>query len=98
MRYLYFILILSATPAVAQDTLRLSLATVVHMAKEGSIASKQAATVKETKYWEWRTYRSNYAPQLQLEGSLPGFQKTYSQCCSPMVPYSFSPFTIIILR
>lgn len=91
MRYLYFILILSATPAVAQDTLRLSLATVVQMAKEGSIASKQAATVKETKYWEWRTYRSNYAPQLQLEGSLPGFQKTYSQVLQPNGTVLFQP-------
>ncbi len=33
----------------AEDTLKLSLQQVVAMAKEKSIASKQASTVKETK-------------------------------------------------
>ena len=47
------------------------------MAKEKSIASKQAVTVKETKYWEWRTYKSNYQPQLSLNGILPGYSKTF---------------------
>ena len=37
---------------------------VVEMAKEKSIASKQAITVKETKYWEWRTY------QIQLSAAI----------------------------
>ncbi|UYQ95916.1 TolC family protein [Chitinophaga horti] len=92
MRYLYFIwMLLPALSANAQDTLRLSLAAVVQMAKEGSIASKQAATMKETKYWQWRTYRSNYAPQLQLEGTLPGFQKTYTQVLQPNGTVLFQP-------
>lgn len=61
------------------DTMRLSLQQVVAMAKEKSIASKQAATIKETKYWEWRVYRSNYQPQLLLNGILPAYTKTFSQ-------------------
>jgi outer membrane protein len=90
-KVLFIIAILNTVAASAQDTLRLSLAQVVQMAKEGSIASKQAATVKETKYWEWRTYKSNYAPQLQLEGVLPGFQKTYSQVLQPNGTVLFQP-------
>lgn len=59
-----------------QDTLNLNLQEVVAMAKDRSIASKQAATLKETHYWEWMTYKSNYQPQLSLSGTLPGYTKS----------------------
>lgn len=62
--------------AQAADTLRLALTEVVAMAKEQSIASKQAATLKETRYWEFMTYKSNYQPQLSLKGILPGYSKS----------------------
>jgi hypothetical protein len=67
----------------AADTLKLTLNEVVEKAKSNSIAAKQAITVKETKYWEWRTFKSNYQPQLALSGILPGYNKTYSQVLQP---------------
>ncbi|PYF72597.1 TolC family protein [Pedobacter nutrimenti] len=73
------------------DTLKLSLSQVVEMAKANSIAAKQAATVKETRYWEWRTYRSNYQPQLGLSGILPGYSKTYSPVLQPNGTILFQP-------
>lgn len=73
------------------DTLRLSLPQVVDMAKSNSIAAKQAITVKETKYWEWRTFRSNYQPQLALEGTLPGYTKSYTQVLQPNGTILFQP-------
>ncbi|CAL1518978.1 TolC family protein [Chitinophaga sp. MM2321] len=73
------------------DTMRLSLPEVVAMARERSIASKQATTVKETKYWEWRTYRSNYQPQLSLSGTLPGYNKTFTQVLQPDGTILFQP-------
>eukprot|EP01133_Synstelium_polycarpum_P002989 gene2989-3435_t len=73
------------------DTLKLSLPQVVEMAKANSIAAKQAATVKETRYWEWRTYRSNYQPQLALSGILPGYSKTYSPVLQPNGTILFQP-------
>src|ERR1700733_9456625 len=75
----------------AEDTVKLSLRQVVEMAKEKSIASKQASTVKETKYWLWRTYRSNYQPQLSLSGVLPGYSKTYTQVQQPNGTIIFQP-------
>ena len=75
----------------AVDTLRLSLGDVVSMAKERSIASKQAATVRETRYWQWRTYRSNYQPQLSLSGTLPGYSKTFTQVLQPNGSIQFQP-------
>jgi outer membrane protein len=75
----------------AQDTLRLSLGKVVETAKANSIAAKQAVTLRETKYWEWRTFKSNYQPQLALSGVLPGYTKTYAQVLQPNGTILFQP-------
>jgi outer membrane protein len=88
------ILIFRLIPGYGQsihDTLQLSLQEVVAMAKERSIASKQAATTKETKYWVYRTYKSNYQPQLSLNGNLPGYSKTYLQVLQPDGTIQFQP-------
>lgn len=69
--------------AQSNDTLRLTLKQVVEMAKGKSIASKQASTLKETRYWQWRTYKSNYQPQLSLNGNLPGYSKTFREVIQP---------------
>jgi hypothetical protein len=75
------------------DTLQLTLHQVVKMAKENSIASKQAATLKSTKYWEWRSYKSNYKPQLSLNGNLPGYSKTFREVLQPNGTIEFQPVT-----
>ena len=81
----------SAFAMVKTDTLRLNLPQVVEMAKVNSIAAKQAVTVKETEYWKWRTFKSNYQPQLGLEGVLPGYTKTYTQVQQPNGSILFQP-------
>src|SRR5437773_8931102 len=95
MRLFYFILLLTCYSRgycqAASDTIRISLGEVVTMAKERSIASKQAATVRETRYWQWRTYRSNYQPQLSLSGTLPGYSKTFTQVLQPNGSIQFQP-------
>lgn len=73
------------------DTLRLNLPQVVELAKSNSIASKQALTIKETKFWEWKTFKSNYQPQLALSGILPGYTKTYVQVQQPNGSILFQP-------
>jgi outer membrane protein TolC len=73
------------------DTVRLTLQQVVDMAKRNSIASKQATTVRETKYWQWRTFKSNYQPQLSLSGNLPGYSKTTQQVLQPDGTILFQP-------
>src|ERR1700692_2633552 len=89
----FFIFLLMNTKMFAQksDTLILTLQQVVQMAKEKSIASKQAITTKETKYWQWRTYRSNYQPQLSLNGNLPAYTKTFNQVVQPNGTILFQP-------
>jgi outer membrane protein len=73
------------------DTMRLTLQQVVEMAKGKSIASRQAVTQRETKYWEWRTYRSNYQPQLSVAGNLPGYSKTFREVLQPNGTIEFQP-------
>lgn len=96
MRYLYLTIILFTTcnavlAYTGGDTVRLSLQQVVEMAKQNSIAAKQAVTVRETKYWQWRTFRSNYQPQLSLSGILPGYSKTTQQVLQPDGTIIFQP-------
>lgn len=76
-------------PAKAQE--RLTLQQVVEMAKTQSIAARQASTTKETRYWQWRTYLSNYKPQLILEGNLPAFTRSFQQVLQPDGTIQFQP-------
>jgi outer membrane protein len=96
MRYLYLTIILfticnAALAYTGGDTVRLSLQQVVEMAKQNSIAAKQAVTLRETKYWQWRTFKSNYQPQLSLSGILPGYSKTTQQVLQPDGTIIFQP-------
>lgn len=96
MKALYYILfflfgITKVSTATTPDTLRLTLTQVVELARKNSIAAKQAIAVKETKYWQWRTYKSNYQPQLALTGILPGYSKTYTQVQQPNGTVLFQP-------
>ena len=88
MKLFLLIVILSAysTNSLAQthnDTILLTLQQVVDMSKLKSIESKQALTTRETKYWQYRTYRSNYQPQLSLTGVVPGYNKTFTEVQQP---------------
>lgn len=85
------LVIFSQYAANAQDTLRLGLKEVIAMAKEKSIASRQAVTLKETRYWEYMTYKSNYQPQLSLSGTLPAYTKSFVQVIQPDGTIDFQP-------
>ena len=79
----FLLLFYSGYGQLHSDTIRLNLQQVVEMSKLKSIASKQALTTRETKYWEYRTHRSNYQPQLSLNGILPGYNKTFTEVQQP---------------
>lgn len=94
INYICIVLLLSSarlTGQSAADTLRFNLTDVVEMAKNQSIAAKQAVTLKENKYWQWRTYQSNYKPQLVLDGRLPAYSKTYQEILQPNGTIDFQP-------
>ncbi len=75
----------------SQEVHRLSLSEVVLMAKSQSIAARQSTTSKETKFWEWKTFLSNYKPQLVLEGNLPAFTRSFIEVIQPDGTIQFQP-------
>lgn len=54
----------------------LTLEGVIRFAREKSSGALQAETRRENRYWQWRTYLSNYNPQLSLRGNLPDFSRS----------------------
>ncbi len=55
---------------------QLTLEEVVQLALKRSPGALLAETRKEIAYWRWRSYRSDYRPQLALRGTLPNFNRT----------------------
>ncbi len=74
-----------------QDTTVLTLLQVIDMAKTQSIAARQASTTKETRYWEYRTFQSNYKPQLVLNGNLPAYSRAFREVIQPDGRILFQP-------
>lgn len=80
IRYILFVSFLTtafAAPVLGQQVY--SLEDVIQMAKNQSPFAKQAETRKENRYWSFRYYKSNYNPQLRLNGNLPGYNQDYFQ-------------------
>src|SRR5882762_1372143 len=69
-------LIISFYTSIAQTTY--SITDVIQLAIGQSPFSKQAQTQKETSYWQYISYKTNYNPQLRLGASSP-----YSSGYSP---------------
>ncbi len=74
------ILALVMTPAIValgQTTRNFSLENIIQRAKAQSPASLQAETRKENRYWQYRFFKSNYNPQVRLNGNVPGFNRDF---------------------
>lgn len=69
----------------------LTLNQVTEMALEKSIPSLKASTMRKNSYWQWRTFKSNYLPQLALEGVLPEFNRSNSPVIQPDGNIRFQP-------
>lgn len=67
-----------ALPA-AKAQVKLSLMEVIEQAKEQSPSAKAAETRKKNFYWQYRSFRSNYNPSLNLSGNLPGYNRDFFQ-------------------
>jgi len=76
-----------------KSTIKLTLNQIIEMAKSQSIAARQASTQKETAYWQYRSYLSNYKPQLTLNGTLPNFNRTFQEVLQPDGTIEFQPVT-----
>ena len=89
MRYFYFLLLVFSVEFSQAQVQRVSLAEVVQLAREQSVASKQAITAKKTNYWQYRSFMADFKPQLSLNGTVPGFTNSYIQVVQPDGTVSF---------
>jgi outer membrane protein TolC len=64
------ILLLWAYSVSAQNTF--TMTEVIDRAQSQSPAFRQAETRKETRYWEYRSFRTNYNPQLRMRSNNAG--------------------------
>ncbi|MCG6187900.1 TolC family protein [Maribellus maritimus] len=48
-----------------------TLNEIIEYAQKNSPEAIRIETAKENKYWQWRTYKSNYKPQLVLNSEFP---------------------------
>ena len=81
-----WLLLLTSWTATAQNTetsKTLTLPETIKLALQDAAVTKQALAQRENSYWEWRTYKANYRPQLSLSGTLPDFNRTISPVIQP---------------
>jgi outer membrane protein TolC len=85
----FFCLLLVSLPLTAQQSF--TLEEIIERAKTQSPSSKWAETRKENKFWAYRSFRTNYNPQLRLEGELPVYYKSVNQIIQPDGTYRYRP-------
>lgn len=85
-----WISLFACVEAVAQQK-QYGLMDVIELAKSQSPISKQAETRKENRYWQYRVFRSNYNPQLRLNGTVPAYSKSVSQAPQQDGSFRYTP-------
>ena len=68
-----------------------TLKEIVNIARQQSISSKYAETTRENRFWQFQTYRSNYKPQLGLDGTIPAYNRSFSPITQPDGTIDFRP-------
>ncbi|WPP52198.1 TolC family protein [Catalinimonas niigatensis] len=80
-------------PALAQDSLKLSrqftLPEIVAIAKGQSPQALLADTRRQNFFWQYRTFLSDYRPEVYLSGTLPGYLRTNDAIRQPDGSYEF---------
>jgi len=78
-RYLMALSMMCTTPFFAYAQKFFTLDDIITRARGESPFARQAETLKENRYWAYRFYRSNYNPQLELNGRLPVYSRSVTQ-------------------
>jgi len=66
-----------------------TLKEIIQLARDRSIWALQAEVRKENRYWQYRVYRSNYNPQLSLDGNFPAYLRAYDPVRQPDGTYDY---------
>lgn len=86
-----FLLSLLFIPQLLSAQQAFTLDEIIDRAKTQSPSSKWAETRKENRFWSYRSFRTNYNPQLRLEGRLPVYYKSVNQVIQQDGSYRYIP-------
>jgi outer membrane protein TolC len=89
--YLLLILLLAFRSATVKAQNIFNIQDVIERAHLQSPASKQIETQKETSYWQYRSFRTTYNPQLILSGNAPTYSKRYASVVQPDGSIAYQP-------
>jgi len=89
--YLALILLLTFKSAGVKAQNIFNIHDVIERAHLQSPASKQIETQKETSYWQYRSFRTTYNPQLVLSGNAPTYSKQYVAVTQPDGSIAYQP-------
>lgn len=87
----FLFLVLSAISFHSSAQQTFTLDEIIERAKSQSPSSKWAETRKENRFWAYRSFRTNYNPQLRLEGQLPVYYKRVNQIIQDDGTYRYTP-------
>jgi len=96
IKFLVFAVVLFFSANInAQDNQEIgkvyTLKEIINISRKQSIASRFAETTRENRFWQFQSYRSNYKPQLGVDGVLPGYNRSFSPITQPDGTIAFRP-------
>ena len=75
----------------AQKEREITLNEAIAMARIQSVDAAVALNELKTAYWEFRTFRADLLPEVNLTGTLPSYNKSYSSYQNSDGSYGFVP-------
>lgn len=86
-------LVLLCNLGFGQDRI-LTLQKAVELARNQSQSSLLAETEKENQYWQWRTFKANFLPNLGINGTFPNFNRSFTPVTQPDGTTKFQPVSV----
>lgn len=83
------VLLAQDLPAPQPAPAALTLPQVIELTLVQSANARQAVTNRETSYWQYRSFRADYKPQLALDGVVPNYSRTIVAVTQPDGTTSF---------
>lgn len=82
-------LTLTAQTDTLENERNITLTEAIALARTQSVDAAVALNELKTAYWEYRTFRADLLPEVNLTGTLPNYRKSYSTYQNSDGSYSF---------
>lgn len=77
-KILYLACLCNILPVHSQNESRITLPEAIALARVQSVDAAVALNELKTAYWEYRTFKADLLPEVNLSGTLPSYNKSYS--------------------